>query len=44
MNSAETKEEIKEELKFVDKWIGEDFKHGKIYREYLDKINKDLKK
>jgi FtsZ-binding cell division protein ZapB len=35
--------EIIEELLNTNKWLGDDYKNSNYYREYLDKVNKDLK-
>ena len=35
--------EIIEELSNTNKWLGSDYKNSRYYREYLDKLNEDLK-
>lgn len=34
---------IIDELTSVDKWLDDDYKKSNYYREYLDKVNEDLK-
>ena len=36
--------EIIQELENTNKWLGDDYKKSNYYREYLNTINKDLKK
>lgn len=36
-------DEIIEELANTNKWLDDDYKNSNYYREYLDKVNKDLK-
>jgi hypothetical protein len=35
--------EIIQELLNTNKWLDKDYKNSKYYREYLDKVNNDLK-
>ena len=36
--------EIIKELTDTNKWLGSDYKNSNYYREYLDKVNEDMKK
>jgi FtsZ-binding cell division protein ZapB len=36
-------EEIIEELTLTNKWLSSEYKNSNYYREYLDKVNEDLK-
>ena len=36
--------EIIEEMLFNSKWLSKEYKDSKVYREYLDKCNQELKK
>lgn len=37
-------DEIIQELVNTNRWLGDDYKNSNYYREYLDKLNEDLKK
>ena len=36
--------EIIKELTDTNKWLDSDYKNSNYYREYLDKVNEDMKK
>ena len=38
-----TSSEIIQELTEVDRWLDDTYKNSNYYREYLDKVNLDLK-
>lgn len=33
---------IVQEERFVSKWIGIDFKFGRVYQDYLNRVDKDI--